>query len=69
VEYCIPWGFGTLLGPEGTPVGCCLWPSLPLMSNARWPWFVGVCVGGGVCGGGVWLFVECCIVDASILLW
>jgi hypothetical protein len=32
------------------------------------------CVGGGfgvvVVGGvGVWLCVECCIVDASILLW
>ena len=26
-------------------------------------------VGGGDGCGGVWLFVECCIVDASILLW
>jgi hypothetical protein len=26
-------------------------------------------VGGGGWCGGVWLFVECCIVDASILLW
>jgi hypothetical protein len=32
--------------------------------------FVAGCgVGGGGWCGGVWLFVECCIVDASILLW
>jgi hypothetical protein len=56
-------GFGTLLGPEETPVGVfsgCSWPGL---SNALrllgwwWLWWVGV-----------WLCVECCIVDASILL-
>jgi hypothetical protein len=34
-------------------------------SNAHQGFGVG---GGGWCGG-VWLFVECCIVDASILLW
>ena len=28
-----------------------------------------VCGCGGGCGVGVWLCVECCIVDASILLW
>jgi len=57
-------GFGTLLGPEKTPVGVFLWPLLLSVSNAR-----GLCVGGGAGRGGVWLFVECCIVDASILLW
>jgi hypothetical protein len=57
--------FGTLLGPEKTPRfgGCvfsgCSWPG---PSNAS---FVGVVV---VVGVGVWLCVECCIVDASILL-
>jgi len=32
------------------------------------PCRLGVWVVGWLCGG-VWLFVECCIVDASILLW
>jgi len=60
-------GFGTLLGPEKTP--CLVWVvslrdrSWPGLSNAS-P--VGVVVVGWV---GVWLCVECCIVDASILLW
>src|SRR4051812_10779485 len=57
--------FGTLLGPEETPGWCFLvdrfWPWLP---NAfrLWAWWC-------PCGVGVWLCVECCIVDASILLW
>ena len=58
-------GLGTLLGPEKTP-----WkrffsvPPLILLSNASrlWVWWGCVWVG-------VWLCVECCIVDASILLW
>ena len=37
-------------------------------SWAGWPNARGCLCGGGV-GGGVWLCVECCIVDASILLW
>ena len=56
--------FGTLLGPEETPVvvllGGRLWS---FVSNASR--VVGVVVRVGV---GVWLCVECCIVDASILL-
>ena len=60
------WRLGTLLGPEETPVWvffrCRL---LGWASNASC-----VCCGcGGVGGSGVWLCVECCIVDASILLW
>jgi hypothetical protein len=57
--------FGTLLGPEETPVG---WGFLGgrfrlWLSNAF------LCGCGGGCGGfGVWWCVECCIVDASILL-
>lgn len=56
--------FGTLLGPEGTPV----WWVLSLAAwvlgcpNAFW---LGVVVAWGL----LWLWVECCIVDASILLW
>ena len=58
-------GLGTLLGPEETP-GCRVFlvPLLVLSSNVSlaccgwvwWRWWVGV-----------WLCVECCIVDASIL--
>jgi hypothetical protein len=45
-------------------VGCCSrYRSRPGRPNAR-----GFSCGGGV-GVGVWLCVECCIVDASILLW
>ncbi len=69
-----------LLGPEETPrvvlgvfflaapgLGCLMLRVLLVCS-------VGVGCGGGGRGGGgrwvgVWLFVECCIVDASILLW
>ena len=66
------WGFGTLLGPEKTSW---LWGvfSGRLRRGHLTPtgrhgvWWVGV--GGGVGCGGVWLFVECCIVGASILLW
>jgi hypothetical protein len=55
---------GALLGPEETSCvdgfsGCRFCRGA---SNA--------CLCGWWCvGGGVWLFVECCIVDASILLW
>lgn len=53
--------FGMLLGPEETPVRGFSWcRSWLWLSNA------GVCVRGGGCGVGVWLCVECCIVDASI---
>jgi hypothetical protein len=54
-------GFGTLLGPEETPFWCLL-SSRSGSSNAL---LVGVVVVGSI---GVWLCVECCIVDASILL-
>ena len=67
VQRCTEkYGFGMLLGPEEIPVGWgflggCSWPGL---SNALccwwvwwWLWWVGV-----------WWCVECCIVDASILL-
>jgi hypothetical protein len=55
-------GVDALLGPEGTSVllvaacwlGCLTSPG------------VGVVAAGGLV---VWLCVECCIVDASILLW
>jgi hypothetical protein len=54
---------GTLLGPEETPVG--------VFSGGR-PWWLSsnASVVGVVAAGvaGVWLCVECCIVDASILL-
>ena len=62
---------GTLLGPEETPV---LWVFFLVRLLAgfltRSPSCC--CVGVGVVvlvGFGVWLCVECCIVDASILLW
>jgi hypothetical protein len=56
--------FGTLLGPEKTPGGV-FSAGLLLTWTSNVP-----CV--GVVGSvmvGVWLCVECCIVDASILLW
>lgn len=57
--------FGTLLGPEKTPGWFGLFflaaPGLDRLTPA----VVWVVV---VCGVGVWLCVECCIVDASILL-
>ena len=59
-------GLGTLLGPEETPVGVFSGPLWVLLSNAGmvvvlWSWWRW--------GIWVWLCVECCIVDASILVW
>jgi hypothetical protein len=55
-------GFGTLLGPEGTPFGVFLLaPGLDCLTRSLWVWWWSWWVG-------VWLCVECCIVDASILL-
>jgi hypothetical protein len=57
-------GLGTLLGPEETfaCAGVFLVRLLAGFPNALlwvwWCWWLGV-----------WLCVECCIVDASILLW
>ncbi len=63
------WWLGTLLGPEGTPAWCVLGGTIPGLAGLThpgcpvwvvwlwWQWF----------GAGVWLCVECCIVDASIL--
>ena len=57
-------GLGTLLGPEKTfaCAGVFLVRLLAGFPNALlwvwWCWWLGV-----------WLCVECCIVDASILLW
>ena len=58
----------TLLGPEETSG---LWVGVGVFSGRPCCWLSNAwgCSGGGGCGGGVWLFVECCIVDASILLW
>jgi hypothetical protein len=64
VDACglMPGGLGTLLGPEGTPVlrgfsWCRSWFCLLMHPGwVWWGWWVGV-----------WLCVECCIVDASIL--
>ena len=53
----------TLLGPEETPVGVVLGAALGLAGLTR----EFSCGGGAKVG--VWLCVECCIVDASILLW
>ena len=69
-------GFGTLLGPEETPcrlVGVFLVP-LPALDRLTHPvaraCVARACVGVVVVVGvGVWWCVECCIVDASILLW
>ena len=58
-------GFGTLLGPEETPVRCVLGAASGLGRLTHSVVGVVVCR----CGFGVWLCVECCIVDASILLW
>lgn len=58
---------GTLLGPEGTPGSSERWVfsgrSGRGLPNASLLWVVVVVLGW------VWLWVECCIVDASILLW
>ena len=70
VRVCGGFGLGTLLGPEGTPAGAGVFlvPSPAWSSNASCaPVWGSGCGGGG--GFGVWLCVECCIVDASILLW
>ena len=66
---CGAGGLGTLLGPEGTPVGCCSLVRLLAghLTHSLVLWGGFGC--GGVGGLGVWLCVECCIVDASILLW
>ena len=56
--------FGTLLGPEETPGWC------SFLASRSWLGPLMRLVGcGGVWMVGVWLCVECCIVDASILLW
>ena len=59
-------GLGTLLGPEKTPGSSERWfffgrsgRGLPNACLCGWWLFL----------GRVWLWVECCIVDASILLW
>ncbi len=62
---CGRGGLGTLLGPEKTPCSCVF--LVPLLGWSPNVLAVGGC--GGGCGFGVWLCVECCIVDASILLW
>jgi hypothetical protein len=57
----------TLLGPEKTP--CLVWvvsPAGPLLAGVPNAFVGGR---GGSWWVGVWLCVECCIVDASILLW
>jgi hypothetical protein len=60
---------GTLLGPEETSG----WVFFRAASTAdhltlTFCRFLVGCGWWWLCGG-VWLFVECCIVDASILLW
>jgi hypothetical protein len=74
VGWGLWWSFGALLGPEKTAafllwgVGGVLWFAAPVdrlthrvpLGGCRvWWWSV---------VRGVWLCVECCIVDASILL-
>jgi hypothetical protein len=66
---CGVWGFGTLLGPEETSAGWwgfLGWPSLGSGHLTRSWLFVGVW--WWLWWVGVWWCVECCIVDASILL-
>ena len=58
-------GFGTLLGPEGTPGDRLCFLAAPGLDRLTHP-YCGC--GGDRIGVGVWLCVECCIVDASILL-
>jgi hypothetical protein len=53
---------GTLLGPEKTSCGV-----LSLVRSGSFCPNASVCVRGGGVGIWVWLCVECCIVDASIL--
>ena len=64
-------GLDTLLGPEETPAWVCSWcdhswPGRPNAARGALGEGVVVVAASGV---GVWLCVECCIVDASILLW
>ena len=54
----------TLLGPEKTP--CLVFFLVRLLALSPNASLVGVVV---MVWSGVWLCVECCIVDASILLW
>jgi hypothetical protein len=54
--------FSTLLGPEGTSSACCFGRRSHLLTQTA---TVVVCVSGGGVG---WLFVEMCIVDASIFV-
>jgi hypothetical protein len=68
VEHKPIVGLGALLGPEKTSrvwLGCVLGWSAPGWGHLT-PAVLWVVVFGWL---GVWLFVECCIVDASILLW
>ena len=58
-------GLGTLLGPEETPASSRVFLVAILGLAGLTHWGSGVVVGVGF---GVWLCVECCIVDASILL-
>ena len=57
-------GLDTLLGPEKTP--CLVFFLVRLLALSPNASLVGVVV---MVWSGVWLCVECCIVDASILLW
>jgi hypothetical protein len=62
-------GFGMLLGPEETPVGCFSWaaPGLDCLTHLDvCVFFVGWWVWWWLWWVGVWWCVECCIVDASI---
>jgi hypothetical protein len=67
VEYDRSDWLGTLLGPERTSRCGLFFLAVLITDRLTLTWVCGV-GGGGWCGG-VWLFVECCIVDASILLW
>ncbi len=62
--------FGTLLGPEETP-GWVLFSGVAAPGLDRLTQWEAMCLPGVVVVVlvGVWLCVECCIVDASILLW
>ena len=57
-------GLDTLLGPEKTP--CLVFFLVRLLALSPNASLVGVVV---MVWSGVWLCVECCIVDASILVW
>ena len=55
---------GTLLGPEGTPC-----EGVFFLAAGGLGFLTSPVVGVVVARVAVWLWVECCIVDASILLW